>query len=189
MRFVVWMVLAGLMAGSAMAQEKAAPPQGQNSGTKASSVAVPEPKAEDVKSPEAIVAALYDVISGPAEKQRDWERFKSLFAEGARLIPIVTDKEGKTETRVLTPEGYVERSAPLMAKGGWYEKEITHRTERYGHLVQVWSTYAGGPDAAKPEVRGINSIQLMCEERCWILTVLWQAETKDNPLPAEYLPE
>jgi hypothetical protein len=134
------------------------------------------------------VAALYDVISGPAEQKRDWEKFKSLFAEGARLIPIVTDKEGKPEPRVFTPDGYAERSAPLMAKGGWYEKEITQRTERYGHLVQVWSTYAGGPDPEKPEIRGINSIQLMCAERCWIVTVLWQAETKDNPLPAEYLP-
>lgn len=187
MRAATWVVVAGLMVGSAIGQEKAGP-QAQAPQTSAEAAA-PAAKAGDVKAPEAIVAALYEVISGPAEQKRDWERFRSLFAEGARLIPIVKNPEGKVGARVFTTEGYEERTAPLMAKSGWYEKEITHRTERYGHLVQVWSTYAGGPDPAKPEVRGINSIQLQCEERCWILTVMWQAESPENPLPVEYLPK
>src|SRR3954454_24487564 len=41
----------------------------------------------DVASIDSIIAALYDVISGPAAKKRDWDRFRSLFAPGARLIP------------------------------------------------------------------------------------------------------
>src|SRR5215216_1186711 len=41
----------------------------------------------DVASMDSIIAALYDVISGPAGKKRDWDRFRSLFAPGARLIP------------------------------------------------------------------------------------------------------
>jgi len=40
----------------------------------------------DVSSIEAILAAVYDVISGPAGKQRDWDRMRSLFLPGARLI-------------------------------------------------------------------------------------------------------
>src|SRR5262249_21342856 len=38
---------------------------------------------KDVASQDAIVAALYESISGPACQHRDWERFKSLFAPGA----------------------------------------------------------------------------------------------------------
>ena len=34
----------------------------------------------DVASVDAIVAALYDVISGPAGAPRDWDRMRSLFA-------------------------------------------------------------------------------------------------------------
>lgn len=45
----------------------------------------------DVGSIEAIVAAAYDVISGPAGKKRDWNRERSLFISGARLIPTAVD--------------------------------------------------------------------------------------------------
>ena len=48
---------------------------------------VPAPRPDDVKSPEAIVTACYDVISGPAG-DRNWDRFRSLFVPDARLIPV-----------------------------------------------------------------------------------------------------
>ncbi len=41
----------------------------------------------DVGSIDAILSAVYDVISGPAGKKRDWDRMRSLFIPGARLIP------------------------------------------------------------------------------------------------------
>src|SRR5207249_6447509 len=44
----------------------------------------------DVESIDAIIAATYDVISGPAGKRRDWDRERSLFYPGARLIPTAT---------------------------------------------------------------------------------------------------
>ncbi len=44
------------------------------------------PMAGDVESVDGIVSALYASISGEAGEPRDWERFKSLFADGALLI-------------------------------------------------------------------------------------------------------
>src|ERR1700676_3890566 len=41
---------------------------------------VPPAKPDDVKSVESLLAALYDVISGPAG-ERDWNRFRSLFTK------------------------------------------------------------------------------------------------------------
>jgi len=36
--------------------------------------------------------------------------------------------------------------------------------------------------------RGINSIQLMKHaDRWWIVTVMWDQERPDNPIPARYL--
>ncbi len=49
--------------------------------------------AGDGDSIESAVHACYDVISGPAGT-RDWVRFRSLFAEGARLIPIRQTAQG-----------------------------------------------------------------------------------------------
>src|SRR6202051_4349874 len=51
-------------------------------------------KPADVAAPDAILAATYDVISGPAGRERDWDRMRSLFYPGARLIRAEEKKEG-----------------------------------------------------------------------------------------------
>src|ERR1051325_10678669 len=66
-------------------------------------------KPEDVATMDAIVAALYDVISGPPGK-RDWDRFRSLFYPGARLIPTGIRPTGEAGSRVLSPDDYATRS-------------------------------------------------------------------------------
>ena len=72
----------------------------------------PAANPDDVKTMDAIVASLYDVISGPAGT-RNWERFRSLFAPGARLIPTSTTPTGETGARMLTPDDYVQRAGSL----------------------------------------------------------------------------
>jgi len=41
---------------------------------------------------------VYDVISGPAGP-RNWDRFRSLFVPGARLIPTRRDDKGVVSAR------------------------------------------------------------------------------------------
>src|ERR1700685_1008010 len=48
-------------------------------------------KASDVDTPDHLMASLYDVISGPAGKARDWDRFRSLFLPEGRLGVIRPD--------------------------------------------------------------------------------------------------
>jgi hypothetical protein len=146
--------------------------------------------AGDVSSPDAILAALYDVISGPAGKARDWDRFRSLFLPGARLIPTGRRPTGETGARVLSPEDYIARTTPVFERDAFYEKEIARRTERFGNILHAFSTYEArrSPDAP-PFLRGINSIQLYFDgTRWWVVTVFWQPETPEAPLPKEYLP-
>ncbi len=155
---------------------------------------IPTPHSADVSSPDAIIAALYDVISGPAGKKRDWDRFRSLFAPGARMIPVgprLTATGGGFRARVLSPEEYITASGPLLENNGFFENEIARRTERFGDILHAFSTYEGrraSPDE-KPFLRGINSIQLYSDgSRWWIVTVLWQPESPSIPLPKDYLP-
>lgn len=161
-----------------------------NQQTEATKAAV-EANPADVKSMDAILAALYDVISGPAGKKRDWDRFRSLFVPGARLIPAVKRPDGTFEARVIDPEGYVTRSAPFLEKNGFYEREISRKVESFGQIAHVFSTYDSRHEATDktPFARGINSIQLMNDgKRWWIVTVYWDSERPDNPLPPQYLP-
>ncbi len=142
-------------------------------------------------SPDAILAATYDVISGPAGQPRDWDRFRSLFLPGARLIPTGRNEaDGGFVAHTYTPEEYIARATPFFQKEGFFEKESSRRLERYGNLVQAFSTYESRhrPED-QPFARGINSFQLFFDgTRWWVVTILWQAESPDTPIPGEFLP-
>ena len=151
---------------------------------------VPEARPEDVASIDAILAALYDVISGPAGQKRDWDRFQSLFAPGvARLIPTGRRQDGTVGYRALTPAEYQAGSAPALEGQGFFEKEIHRVADTFGNITQVFSTYESRrtPDA-QPFSRGINSIQLLNDgKRFWVVTIFWDSERANNPIPARYL--
>ncbi len=149
----------------------------------------PEARPADVASIDAIVAAVYDAISGPAGQKRDWDRFRSLFAPGARLIPVVQAGETRA-ARVLSVEDYIARSSPLLEKNGFFEREIAMKLERFGDIAHRFSTYESRrkADDPAPFARGINSFQLMNDaKRWWIVTIFWEAEGPDRPIPPEFL--
>ena len=153
-------------------------------------VAIPPADTQDVSSVDAILAAVYQVISGDSGVARNWNRFRSLFAPGARLIPIGQRPGGVFGTRVLTPEEYIQTSGPFLVNNGFHEREVAHRSERYGQLVHVFSTYESRRRAsdAAPFARGINSIQLFHDgQRWWIMTIMWRSESPSLPLPPRYL--
>jgi hypothetical protein len=145
----------------------------------------------DVASPDAIIAALYNVISGPAGRKRDWDRMRSLFYQGARLIPTAPKKEGGMGATTLTLQEFIDRASPDLEKNGVSEYEIARDTDKWGNILQAFSTYETRHDPKDPTpfARGINSFQLFSDgTRWWILTIYWQRETPDNHIPPEFLP-
>jgi hypothetical protein len=164
-----------LIAGPAAAQEPA--------------VATSAARPADIASPDAIIAALYDVISGPAGATRDWARFRSLFAPGGRLIMIEPAADGAPrQARVLSPDDFVAMATPVLAGEGFFERETARRSERYGAMLHAWSTYASrhAERDAKPFEEGVNSIQLFHDgRRWWVLSLTWPAEPPGS-LPEEY---
>ncbi|WP_420456221.1 hypothetical protein [Rubrivirga sp.] len=156
----------------------------------------PQADPADVASIDAILAATYDAISGPASQARDWDRFRSLFHPQARLVPTGARPDGETVATVLTVDDYVERAepffqtAPMFQGKGFYEVEAARRVERYGSMAHVWSTYESRLDPAEaPFARGINSFQLFWDGERWhVLTIFWHQEDAATPIPAPYLP-
>ena len=150
----------------------------------------------DVKSIDAIVAAAYDGISGPAGKKRDWDRERSLYMPGARLMPLAAEagvaggEDVDVAPQILDVEGFIARVEPFFQENGFYEKEIARRTEQFGKIAHVWSTYESrhNEDDPEPFMRGINSIQLFNDgKRWWIVSIYWQQESADAPIPEKYL--
>ena len=170
-----------VLAGSSAAQErKEAAPKVPGA---------PAAKPEDVKTLDAIVAAVYDVISGPAG-ERDWNRFNSLFAKDARLIAVRVPKEGgKPSLVVMTAGDYAEHAGKYFAAHGFFEHELCRKTDSYGAMTHIYSTYESRETKdGKPIDRGINSMEFFFDgDRWWCVEIYWDAERPENPIPEKYL--
>lgn len=143
----------------------------------------------DVETIDSTIAALYDVISGPPGP-RDWDRFRNLFAEDARLVSSSFRDDGTHVLRQRSADGYIESSGAFLEENGFFEVEIARTLERFGPIAHAFSTYQTKREAdGEPMGRGINSIQLVNDGDRWsILTIFWTNERDDNPLPEKYLP-
>lgn len=129
----------------------------------------------DVATLDGIIKAMYDVISGPARHPRDWARLRSLYAPGARLMPIVSPKDAPAHVRVLSPEDYIRRVEPIFQTESFWERESSRQIEMVGSIAHVLSHYESVREAeGEPFERGTNSMQLFFDgTRWWIVSVMW----------------
>jgi hypothetical protein len=175
---------------SASAQSSAKPaPQAPASAQAAPDpfASVPAPKPEDVKSIDAIMTAVYDVISGPPG-ERDWSRFRSLFLPTARLTAATKGPDGSVRLRPMSADEYATLAGGYFLKNGFFEHPIVNRVQTFGNVAQVFSSYESRHAAGEaPFARGINSFQLLNDgRRWWVVSILWDEERPDNPLPKDF---
>lgn len=144
----------------------------------------------DVASLDAIITAVYDVISGDAGEPRDWDRWRTLFLAEATLSPTGPTQDGRWGRAIMTPDSYIERAGARLERTGFVEAEVGRVTEQFGNIAHVFSTYVSfrSRSDTRPFQRGINSFQLLNDgHRWWVVSVLWQAETPDYPIPSKYV--
>ena len=105
------------------------------------------PPPADAASVEAIVAALYGSVSHAPETSPNWERMRAIFLPVGMLVP--PRKPEEAIFTVIDVDGFEERYKKSMAaakeKGtppaGFYEKELSRRTDCFGNICQIFSTY------------------------------------------------
>jgi len=135
----------------------------------------PAAVSSDVATLDAIIKAMYDVIAGAAGQPRDWERFHSLYAPGARLMPLVSPKDQPAHVRVLSPEEFRKRVEPIFAKESFFERETGRKVETVGPIAHVLSHYDSMHEPGGEVFdRATNSMQLFFDgTRWWIVSVMW----------------
>jgi len=149
----------------------------------------------DAASVEAAVSALYASVSHAPDGSPDFERLRGIFLYTGMFVPPV--RPGR-EIAVSDVDQFAEKfkdaAAARKEKGeatGFFEKEIARRTDCFGNVCQIFSTYESRhtESDAKPFERGVNAIQLVRDgKRWWISSVAWDTERTDNPIPPQYLP-
>ncbi len=150
----------------------------------------PAARAADVASVDAIMAALYEVVSGPAGKPRDWDRLRSLFTPDGKMGTIGAKPAGGFGYRPMSVEDYIARTTKPFSEMGFFETELARTSDNFGQLTHVLSTYEArkAPSDAKPFIRGVNSLQMYNDgSRWWIISLLWRAEDDKLSLPERYL--
>ncbi len=148
-----------------------------------------KPRPEDVSSPDTIIEAMYECISGPAG-ERNWQRLRSLYLDGARLIPTGKRLHKEGGLQVMNIDEWIEDVQDYIAENDFYESEVMRHMDRFGDIIQAFSTYETRNQTESPPItRGINIFQLLKHEgRWWIVSVIWANASKDTPIPEEFMP-
>jgi hypothetical protein len=190
-RAIKWIALCGMFLSALATAQKTESPQPQMPPSlpmfSAADLAakVPAPRPEDVKSVDALMHAAYDVISGPAGP-RDWNRFRSLFLPQARFTQVGKGPEGATFVISWNVDEFIRDAGAVFAKDPFYENAVVNQPQSYGNMTQVLSSYESHRSLGdKPFERGVNSFQVLNDgKRWWIVSIFWDSERPDNPLPA-----
>lgn len=142
---------------------------------------------KDVESIDQIIKALYDVISGPAGP-RNWDRFHSLFYKDAYMGAMVPAQSGGQQLKKFSPREYEKSNGPFFNQFSFFEKEIGRTVDQFGSIAQVFTAYEFTVHTPQPQTqRGINSVELINENgRWWIMSILWNEESAQNPIPEKY---
>lgn len=144
---------------------------------------------EDVGSLEGLMRAFYEVVNTAPTDARQWDRDRTLYVPWIRFVGTSIDNAGRTKATHWTHQEYVDATEPLVASG-FKEWEISRRTQRYGNIAHIDSTYAGeANEGGKVErFRGVNSIEAYFDgTRWWISSVTWMSESPEHPIPRMYL--
>ena len=140
------------------------------------------------ETPGETLDALYDVISGPVGEARDWDRFRSLFIDEARMSIAVP---GEARVATLSVEGYIDRNGEALSRIGFTERETARRTYLYGEMATILSAYeAVRADTGETVAVGVNSLVIMETADGWKIASLawrpadeaWPPETGLSPL-------
>lgn len=148
------------------------------------------PRPEDVSSIDGLIRAFYEVVNVRPDEPRQWARDRTLYSPWIRFVATSTGKDGRPVVEVWDHAQYVQATEPLVQRG-FAERELRRRTRVYGAIAHVYSSYEtelttpGGVQRS----RGVNSLELFHDDqRWWIASVLWAAESPQAPIPAELLP-
>jgi hypothetical protein len=114
---------------------------------------LPLAQPEDVSSPEAIIKALHDSVSGP---QGDWnsDRFRSLCAPNVFFEYLDEDKDGTPNLSTVSMDTLADGFRKLHTATSWYETagnlSVT-RIENKQHRMMAIVNYTGTEGTHKNE--------------------------------------
>jgi hypothetical protein len=123
-----------------------------------------------------MIRDYYKVICFEEGGAPNLERMSEMFSSHARITRITPEGVDYLDVRSFT--SLVEELLELGAMTSFHEREIKRNALRYGQLFHVASAYETRvkPDAIDYLERGVNSLQILREQRGWrIVSLCWDS--------------
>ena len=130
---------------------------------------------------DCVITTMYDVISGPAGKPRDWALLRSLYHPEARMMPAISPANEPPRVRVLTVDDFIRRVDAIFTTESFWERETKRETQIFGRIAHVLSYYESLRDLNEaPFVTGKKTMQLFFDDtRWWIVSAMWNTDRSD----------
>ena len=141
----------------------------------------------DVATPERVVEAVYETLSGGAGQARNWDRFRSLMAPDARFVTESVAEDGAVHRRSLGVEDLITSNDKSFATQGFFEHGVITHDEVWGHFAVIVTPYESRHALGEaPFARGIKHVELTSDGKRWFIeSIVWERETASSPLPSE----
>ncbi len=126
----------------------------------------------------SLIDSFYEIISGRKDQPRDWELFRALFAENARLLPLKALPEG-IASRSFTVEEYINRLQSFLRANDFYEFGENYRIEIMNHLACACTEYKAknNLDGNTLLKQGVNLIQFINNGKRWLISFMQWEDT------------
>ena len=139
---------------------------------------------EVFKTPQALVAGIYDAFSADVGKTPDWEYVKSHFHPDALVIL----RASRTESKKFDLEGFIQDFVDFYKridpnKNGFKEVVVSIKTVEFGNIAQCFVVYeASVPTSGRPAQRGLDCWHLMKKYgRWWVVSIVNEIGTGCRP--------
>ena len=135
----------------------------------------PKARPEDVQSVQSINNAYFDVLSGSATTERDWDRFKSLFLPDGRFVNLHTwDNDPHLIPAVFDLDRLIEMLKVNLRKADSDEHPVDIQVKTSSSMVQAFVTSEVHIHSSTGDhsARFINGFELVKDvDRYWIVEV------------------
>lgn len=137
-------------------------------------------------SAEAVVRALYDLVTFEAGTTPDWDEVRSLFIEEA----VVVLRTSPAATTVFSLEGFVNDFVTFIERAnveatGFSEQILQLQGTEFHDMAHYWVLYqASIPGSPRPPQQGVDSFSLIRQDGRWLIaSVTNDLPTREHPVP------
>ena len=123
-----------------------------------------------------LIDSFYQIISGRAQEERNWDNFRNLFFENGHLMSIKLNDNKECISKPMNIEAYILILDKFLKTIDFYEYGLNYKINIMRNIADVYSEYeAKNSLEEEPIKKGVNLVHLVNDGHRWrILNMLWQ---------------